>query len=122
MAGGLFPGFPFEFNIKCIIFTALLAGGYWYLPPKNLWVLVFLLWAPYVSLAWYDYSYDCRIKMKYSPIPFGRWIFLPFKPQGYKDQFNSLDENHMWWVRRIDHLTAWTLVIAGAGYFILRKK
>jgi hypothetical protein len=51
MAGGLFPGYPFSVNIKCIIFTAILAGGYWYLPPKNLWILAFLIWFPYIALA-----------------------------------------------------------------------
>ena len=27
-------------NWKCIWFTLALAGGYWYLPPKNKWVLL----------------------------------------------------------------------------------
>lgn len=122
MAGGLFPGRPFEFNIKCIIFTALLAGGYWYLPPKKLWILVFLLWFPYIAMAWYDYSYDCRFKIKYTPIPFGRWLFLPFKPQGYKEEFKNLSTEQMNIVRSVDHVVGWTIVAGAVGYYLLRKK
>ena len=47
MAGGIFPGAPFHFNIKCVIFTLFLAGGYWFAPAKNIWILGFLLWFPY---------------------------------------------------------------------------
>ncbi len=123
MAGGLFPGQPFALNIKCIVFTALLAGGYWYLPPKNLWVLVFLLWFPYVAMAWYDYSYECqRDKLKPTLVPFGRYIWLPFKPKGYKDEFDKMPPEQIQAMSRLDHIVGWTIVAAIAAYFILRKK
>ena len=70
MSGGIFPGRPFEVNIKCVLFTMLIAGGYWYLPSKNLYILIFLLWSPYIAMAWYDYSYDCNDKLKYTLFPF----------------------------------------------------
>jgi hypothetical protein len=108
MAGGLFPGQPFVFNVKCIIFTLMLAGGYWALPPKNKWVLFFLLWFPYVAMAWYDYSYDCKNKIKPTIVPFGRYIWLPFKPKGYKDEFNKLSEDT---IRTMNHVDLWTLLI-----------
>ena len=47
-------------NLKCIVFTAILASGYWYLPSKNKWVLLALLYLPYLALAWYDYWYKCE--------------------------------------------------------------
>lgn len=47
-------------NAKCIVFTLLLAGGYWYLPKKNKWILLALLYFPYLVLAWYDYKYQCQ--------------------------------------------------------------
>lgn len=47
-------------NWKCIWFTLALAGGYWYLPPKNKWVLLGLLYFPYIVLAWYDHWYQCQ--------------------------------------------------------------
>ena len=110
MAGGLF-GRKLTLNIKCILFTAALAGGYWALPPKNLYVLIFLLWAPYVAMAWYDYAYDCKDKMKPTIIPFGRYIFLPFKPQGYKEAFKKMPESTIKWMDRVDHVTLWTIII-----------
>ena len=121
MAGGIFPGHPFEFNLKCIVFTALIAGGYWVLPQKNLWVLLFLLWFPYIALAWYDYSYDCKDKLKPTLVPFGRYIWLPFKPQGYKDEFNKLPPEQIQAMNNLDHLVLWTALAGATGYFLLRK-
>jgi hypothetical protein len=124
MSGGIFPGHPFQFNLKCIIFTAIIAGGYWFLPPKNWAVLIFLLWLPYVAMAWYDYSYDCRDKLQPTAFPFGRWIFLPFKPQGYKDEFNKLTPEQIGTMDKIDHLTGWTIlivVLCAGGYFWVKS-
>ena len=122
MTGGIFPGQAFEFNFKCILFTALLAGGYWYLPPKKLWILVFLLWFPYIALAWYDWSYQCHAKLMPTAIPFGRYIWLPFKPPGYKQAYEDLPEEKKHIMDRVDHLFGWTIVAGAVGYYILRKK
>lgn len=118
MSGGIFPGRPFAWNIKCIIFTLIIAGGYWYLPRKNIWILIFLLWIPYVSLAWYDYSYDCLDKMKPTIFPFGRYIFLPFKPEGYKREFAKLPPEQIKQMDNIDHIFTWTILIGVLGYGI----
>ena len=120
MAGGIFPGQTFAWNVKCIIFTAFVAGGYWYLPPKNMYVLLFLLWIPYVSMAWYDYAYDCKDKMMPTLFPLGRYIFLPFKPQGYKDEFNKMPAEQIAAMNRLDHITTWTILVI--ILFLLRKK
>jgi hypothetical protein len=122
MAGGLFPGKPFEFNIKCIIFTVILAGGYWYLPPKNLWILVFLLWFPYIAMAWYDYAYDCQNKLQPTAVPFGRIIWLPFKPPGYKEEFDALPPEKIAIMNRVDHIAGWSILVGALGYYLLRKK
>ena len=111
MAGGIFPGHPFEFNMKCILFTAAIAGGYWFLPPKNFWVLFFLLWFPYISLAWYDYSYNCRDKLGPTVVPFGRYLWLPFKPQGYKDEFNKMADQQIQVMNKVDHLVGWSILV-----------
>jgi len=50
-------------NWKCIIFTVLLSLGYWFLPYRNKWVLLALLYFPYLALAWYDYMYVCERNM-----------------------------------------------------------
>ena len=46
-------------NMRCIVFTLALAGGYWYLPPRNKWVLLTLLYFPYLAMAWYDAHLNC---------------------------------------------------------------
>ncbi len=51
---------PPALNLKCIIFTGLLASGYWYLPARNKYVLVALLYFPYLAMAWYDWIYACK--------------------------------------------------------------
>jgi hypothetical protein len=110
MAGGLFPGYPFKFNLKCVVFTALLAGGYWYLPPKNFVVLALLLWLPYIALAWYDYAYKCTPALGPTLVPFGQYVWLPFKPPSYKAEYardTQLQEAY----RRMDHLIGWTILI-----------
>lgn len=91
MAGGLFDDQPFALNIKCIIFTLLLAAGYWYLPPKKLWVLFALLYFPYLALAWYDYAYKCQVGLLQPTVfPFGEYIYLPFKPPDYKERYQVM--------------------------------
>lgn len=93
MAGGLFDTQPFSLNIKCIIFTFLLAGGYWYLPPKKLWILIALLYFPYLALAWYDYVYDCRAGLLQPTVfPFGEYLYLPFKPPDYKERYTNMSQ------------------------------
>lgn len=123
MSGGIFPNRPFQFNIKCIIFTIIIAGGYWFFPKKNWIILIFLLWIPYIALAWYDYSYDCRDKMQPTLFPFGRYIFLPFKPQGYKDAFDKLPPSQIAFMDKLDHTVGWSIVIVfiGVAIYSFRK-
>ena len=91
MAGGLFDDQPFSLNIKCIIFTLLLAGGYWYLPKRKLWILLALLYFPYLALAWYDYVYKCQSDLLQPTVfPFGEYLYLPFKPPDYKERYASM--------------------------------
>ena len=111
MSGGIFPNYPFHFNIKCIIFTILIAGSYWYLPRNNLFILIFLLWFPYISLAWYDYAYSCKDKMMHTIIPFGRYLFLPFKPPYYQQEFKKLPDDAIHAMDTLDHITAWSIFI-----------
>lgn len=68
-------------NWKCIWFTLALAGGYWFLPKKNKWILLSLLYFPYILLAYYDHWYDCRRNMGPTYLAmFYHWI----KPQESK--------------------------------------
>lgn len=119
MSGGIFPDRPFSLNIKCIIFTIIIALGYWYLPYKNVYVLIFLLWLPYIALSWYDYAYDCEDKIQPTLFPYGRYIFLPFKPQGYKQEFDKLSEEQIKKMNELDHNITWSLLILIFGYFLI---
>ena len=121
MAGGLFPGKPFKFNIKCIVFTAMLAGGYWFLPKKNLFILLFLLWFPYIAMAWYDYSYDCKNKLEPTAVPFGRAIWLPFKPPGYKQAYEDLPPEKKAIMDQVDHVAGWTILIALLSFVVIKN-
>lgn len=120
MAGGLYEGRPFSFNVKCIVFTVLAAGGYWYLPPRNLWVLFVLLWLPYVVMAWYDYMYDCSDKMQPTVVPFGRYLFLPFKPPGYKAEYAKMAQRQLGVMDRVDHVVGWILLVSLVWYSVRR--
>lgn len=120
MSGGVYPGRPFAFNVKCIVFTAAVAGGYWLLPPRQWWVLAVLLWLPYIAMAWYDYSYDCRDKMQPTLIPFGRYMFLPFKPPGYQAEFGKMAQAQKDAMDRVDHVAGWTLVSIVAAWALYR--
>ncbi len=66
MAGGLpNTGVPFTLNIKCIVFSMIIIALYLYKPPdiKNKFVLYSVLFGlfviSYVSMAWYDYYFEC---------------------------------------------------------------
>ena len=66
MAGGLFPNYPFELNIKCIIFSLIIIGLFFYKPPEmnnyyKLLLSLFLFIISYVSMAWYDYKFKCEL-------------------------------------------------------------
>jgi hypothetical protein len=65
MAGGIFPGYPFTLNIKCIIFSLVVMIAFSICPrglsqPALLtsYFLIFVL--SYVAMAWYDYYYNCQ--------------------------------------------------------------
>lgn len=65
MAGGIFTNYPFELNPKCIIFSIIIIGLFFYQPPDmNIYwkiVISFILFVvSYVSMAWYDYKFECQ--------------------------------------------------------------
>ena len=73
--------------IYVLITTALLA----YLPLKNKVVLAFSIYFPYFIMAWYDYFANCSFRMNPTIFPFGRFIYLPMKPDPYKRRYDELD-------------------------------
>lgn len=66
-------------NLKCIVFTFLLVLGYWFLPRRNKWVLLALLYFPYLALAWYDWHEDCKRNM--GPTYLANWYWWAKPPE-----------------------------------------
>lgn len=65
MAGGIFPNYPFQINIKCVIFAMIIIGLFFYNPPTmnmswKLFVSLILFIISYVAMAWYDYKFECQ--------------------------------------------------------------
>lgn len=120
MAGGIFPGQPLALNIKCVLFTLMIAGGYWYLPHKNIPTLVSLLYFPYLALAWYDYIYKCEYKLQPTLFPFGRWLYLPFKPADYKQSYEDLSDKSKQTIAKWDRFFIFMIIgalLVWASYY-----
>tara|TARA_B100000029_G_scaffold409096_1_gene410569 strand:+ start:225 stop:935 length:711 start_codon:yes stop_codon:yes gene_type:complete len=94
MAGGIFVDQPFHPNPKCIVFSVVLMIAYWMLPQRNPFLLPLIFVIAYVAMAWYDYLYNCDMKMysgKYSGI-----LTSPFKQQRRtesQEEKNVVNEN-----------------------------
>jgi hypothetical protein len=113
MAGGLFER-PFEFNVKCIVFTIMISAGYWYAPRRSYSILILTLIVPYIAMAWYDEVYACESQLQPTIVPFGRKVFLPFKPPGYQKRYDELiSPRQKKIMRQLDHAIIWTIFVLG---------
>lgn len=84
MAGGIFTDRPFEPNIKCIIFAAIMILLYWIAVPAthfNYYVIPLIFIVSYVAMAWYDYMYNCDVKLYSGKSGLAAALDAPFKPQ-----------------------------------------
>ena len=67
MAGGIFGHQAFVLNPKCVAFSFLVILLFFYRPPVDMTrigivvTIAALFVASYVSMAWYDYYFECRI-------------------------------------------------------------
>lgn len=77
-----------SWNLKCIVFTLLLAAGYWLLPPRNKWILLALLYLPYIAMAWYDDHYQCS-RDRFGAT-FLHHFYFYYKPADYKAKYACL--------------------------------
>tara|TARA_B110001469_G_C9374919_1_gene194960 strand:+ start:141 stop:497 length:357 start_codon:yes stop_codon:yes gene_type:complete len=114
MGGGIF-GTPLHLNIKCIIFSISIILIYYLPKPKtkinNIIMVILIATSAYVSMAWYDYIYDCNDKLK--PTIFG-WFSKRFKPPRYSKEYNNLPIKYKKIIRNIDIL----LLLFIVGMFI----
>ena len=94
MAGGIF-GKPFALNIKCISFSLIIMALFLYKPNiKSNIVMAFTLFVifvvSYVSMAWYDAFYDCRVL----PLKRGKYgITTFFKPPTHSEKQETHEED-----------------------------
>ena len=101
MSGGLFPGYPFTLNIKCIIFSLIIMLIYTFKPPSlslpvSLLVSFLIFVVSYVALAWYDYYYGCtQLPLQRSKIGITHYL----KPPVYDKE---RQEEHMFSQKEID--------------------
>lgn len=97
MAGGIFPNYPFELNAKCVIFSLIIIGIFFYSPPNmsiawQLMISFILFIVAYVAMAWYDYQFQCtKLALKKSASGLG--ITGKFKPESHTE--SQLDRSKM---------------------------
>lgn len=98
MAGGL-PGtnVPFQLNVKCIIFSMIIIALLLYkLPPTdNKYILygrlLIVFTISYVSMAWYDYYFDCQSL----PLKKGNMSLQQFiKPPAHNEEKQYATDDH----------------------------
>lgn len=85
------------FNLKCIVLTVAMAAAYWFLPRRNVIVLLIILYGTYLALAWYDYEYDCQRNMGPTYLSL---FYAAFKPPHSK-QIETYHKWHPWIKRRV---------------------
>ena len=82
MTSGLFVEKPFHPNPKCVVFAVALMLLYWFLPRENnVFMLPIIFVVAYVSMAWYDYLYDCSSIMRSGSYIGSNTFDAIFKPQ-----------------------------------------
>jgi len=72
-------------------------------------------------MAWYDYAYQCR-SLKPTIVPFGRYLWLPFKPQPYKEDFMKMSDQQIQSMNSLDHLVGWSALIAALAFILVKMK
>ena len=100
MSGGLFEGYPFSLNIKCIIFSLIIMIIYTIQPPvlsllPSLIVYFIIFVISYIFLAWYDYFYACNQLPLFKSTGGGFTDLLkpnPHEPQKQKEHLFSQKE------------------------------
>ena len=97
-------------------YAAILSTLIWTLPEKNKVILVLSLYLPYFVLAWYDYFANCSFRMNPTIFPFGRFIYLPVKPDPYKRRFDELDPVVKANIANFDKYVGVSLIAGAVGY------
>lgn len=105
------------FNIIYAITIGLLLT---YLPVKKKSILMLSLYFPYFIIAWYDYLANCSFRMNPTIFPFGRFIYLPVKPDPYKRRFDELDPIVKANIMNFDKYVGVSIIVFGLGYVLYK--
>lgn len=97
-------------------YATILSTLIWILPKKRKTILVLALYLPYFILAWYDYFANCSFRMNPTIFPFGRFIYLPVKPDPYKRRFDELDPVVKANIANFDKYVGVSLIVGMIGY------
>ena len=123
MAGGIFTDKPFEANIKCILYSGIIILLYYYLTATNhtfnplMTIPIFII--SYVSLAWYDHTYNCDTTLKTGNSPIGAGTLdSVFKPNSGNPEPNLLPDQEKAYKKKVYlfHLLAVAPLIIYVGY------
>lgn len=111
---------PITGNIKCIVFSLILAALYWYLPYRNKYVLLFILYITYLVIAYYDVIYDCR-RGQFGPT-FLRTYYEWAKPKNSRQNiiYSNLCPENKRIILLVD-IVVFILILLLAPYFIRWK-
>ena len=127
MAGGIFVDQPYHPNPKCLLFSAMIMGIYWFSPAtKNSFLLPVIFVVSYVAMAWYDYKYNCDTLM-YSGTGIGpNTIDAIFKPQlrNKKHDKKNLSKNQeQEYLKRVYlfHVLAVSPILLYVGYYGIKS-
>ncbi len=90
------------------------------LPSKNKYALIALLYFPYLVLAWYDFLLRCKFRMNPTEFPYGRWIYLPFKPSNYKEKFENIDPAVLKNIKAVDKY-ATIFILTGVSFYVASR-
>ena len=122
MAGGIFTNRPFQPNPKCIVYSFIVIALYYYTATRvhsfNNFMIIPIFIVSYVSLAYYDFLYNCDTIMKT-----GDSIISPgtldavFKPNEGNDD-NLLDDQEKAYKSKtyLFHLLAVMPLLLYVGY------
>ena len=122
MAGGIFVDQPFHMNPKCVFYSGVMMTLYWFFYKKpNIYLLPVIFVISYVSMAWYDYQFNCDIMYSGSAIG-PNTIDAIFKPQhrGEDKGKKNLSENQeSEYLRRVYlfHIIAVAPLLIYVGYY-----
>ena len=102
------------------LYTLVVTGLLVLLPKRNKVVLAFSLYFPYFIMAWYDYFANCSFRMNPTLFPLGRFIYLPLKPDPYKERYNQLDPTVKQNIANLDKYIVVSLTAFLVNYGIIK--